>query len=111
MLHACNEEDVMAGEWKPSDYKPRGGWRAMLPGWPALLAALGFVGVMALKVVFLDHDASQAQLSFVLMKIFAAVVAMACVAPHLFSGKAPPAPGSFPTDKHDAPNRVDDRDR
>ena len=89
----------MNDDWRPSQYKPRGGWRAMLPGWRVVLVALGgggFIAVKAIALGGLDRD-----LSFTLMKIVAAIVAFACVAPHLFSGRPPPRPGHFPIERRD----------
>ena len=98
----------MADDWHPSNYKPRGGWRAMLPGWRIVLAALVGAGVIAAKMI--AFDGWRGDLSFNVMKIVAAIVAMAFVAPHLFSGKPPPKPGEFPTERNDERVRaVDDR--
>ena len=75
----------MADDWRPSNHKPRGGWCALPPGW-------------------------RGDLSFNLMKVGVAIVAMAIVAPHLFSGKPPPRPGEFPTERSDERVRaVDDK--
>ena len=99
----------MATDWKPSDHKPRGGWRAMLPGWRVVLVALAAAGVLAARMI--AHDGWQADdgVSFNLMKIVAALVAMACVAPSLFSGKQPPGPGQFPTERRDDGASHDDK--
>ena len=98
----------MADDWRPSNYKPRGGWRAMLPGWRVVLAALVACGAIALKMIV--YDGWRGDVSFNLMKGFVAIVAMALVAPHLFSGKPPPKPGEFPTERGDERVRsVDDR--
>ena len=87
----------MNDDWKPSQYKPRGGWRAMLPGWRVVLAALAFAGVVVVKVIV--FDGWRGDVSFNVMKIAVVIIAMACVAPHLFSGKPPP--GRFPTERDD----------
>ena len=98
----------MADDWRPSQYKPRGGLRAMLPDWRVVLAALVAAGAIGAKMFF--YDDGRHDFSFNLMKGLAAVVAMACVAPHLFSGKPPPKPGEFPTEPHDERVRaVDDK--
>jgi hypothetical protein len=97
----------MADDWRPSNYKPRGGWRAMLPGWRVVLAVLVACGAIAVKVIVVDGW--RGDLSFNLMKILAVIVAMALVAPRLFSGKPAPKPGEFPTERNDARVRsVDD---
>ena len=87
----------MNDDWRPSQYKPRGGWRAMLPDWRVGLAALVFAGVVAVKVIV--FDGWRGDVSFNVTKIAVVIVAMACVTPHLFSGKAPP--GQFPTERDD----------
>ncbi len=98
----------MTDDWRPSNYKPRGGWRATLPGWRVVLAALVACGAIAVKMIVLDGW--RGDVSFNLMKIIAAIVAMALVAPHLFSGKPPPEPGQFPTERSDERVRsVDDQ--
>ena len=98
----------MADDWRPSQYKPRGGWRAMLPNWRVVLAA--GVGAGAIAGHMILHDGWDRDVSFNLMKIVAAIVAMAFVAPHLFSGKPPPKLGQFPTERSDERIRaVDDR--
>ena len=96
----------MNDDWKPSHYKPRGGWRAMLPGWRMVLVALAGAGAIAVKMVV--FDGWRGELSFNVMKIAVAIVAMACVAPHLFSGRPPP--GRFPTERKDDVVRRNDID-
>ena len=98
----------MADEWRPSNYKMRGGWRALLPGWRVALAALVGAGAIGAKMIWFDGWSGD--LSFNLMKIGVAIVAAAIVAPHLFSGKPPPRPGEFPTQRNDERVRaVDDK--
>jgi len=98
----------MANDWRPSDYKPRGGWRAMLPGWRVWLVALAAAGFIGVRMVALNGW--NGDTSFNLMKIGVAIVAAACVAPQLFSGKAPPRPGEFPTERNERPTARKDRE-
>ena len=89
----------MSDDWRPSHYKPRGGWRAMLPGWRVLLAILAGGTAVAVKVVAFDGWGPDT--SFNLMKIGVAIVAVACVAPHLLTNRPPPRPGHFSVDDDD----------
>ncbi len=98
----------MADDWRPSNYRPRGGWRALLPGWRVPLAAVVAGGAIAVKLVV--FDGWRGDVSFNLMKVGVAIVAMAIIAPHLFSAKPPPRPGEFPTERSDERVRaVDDK--
>ena len=87
----------MNDDWKPSQYKPRGGWRATLPGGRMLVAVPWFAGVVAVKLIV--HDQWSRDLSFDVMMVSVVVVAMACVAPHRIFGK--PSPDPFPTERRD----------
>jgi hypothetical protein len=99
----------VADDWRPSQYKPRGGWRAMLPDWRVALTALAVAAAIATKFFF--YDSSSHDVSFKLMTGLVAVGAMACVAPHRFSAKPSPKPGQFPTERNDERTRtVDDKD-
>ena len=99
----------MNDDWRPSNYKPRGGWRAMLPGWRVVLVALVAAGVFVARMLAHDVWESGEGVSFNVMKIVAGLVAMACVAPSLFSGKRPPGPGQFPTERRDDGAPHDDK--
>jgi hypothetical protein len=90
----------MSSDWKPSNHRPAGVWRGLVPGRRTLRAALAGAGSLAVLTVAFNGWSSD--LSFNLMNIGAAILAAACVAPHLFSAKPAPRPGRFPT------GRVDD---
>ena len=89
----------MSDDWRPSHFKPRGGWRALLPDWRVLLAVLAGAAALAVKVIVFDGWGPDT--SFNLMKIGVTIVAAACVAPHLLTRKPPPRPGHFPVDNTD----------
>ena len=81
----------MSDDWRPSHHKPRGGLRALLPDWRVLRTILIRSAVIAVACIVVhgwDRD-----ISFNLMKIGAAIAAVACVAPRMLTGRAPSRPG------------------
>ncbi len=74
----------MTDDWKPADYKPRGGWRAMLPSGPALLALL--VSIAAIAGLWIFEQGTDGNWTFTAAKVLAVVIALACVAPQRLRG-------------------------
>ena len=99
----------MSNDWRPSHYKPRGGWRASLPRLGVVLVALVAAACLGFRMFFLAGSGEE--LSFKVMVAIVGVIAMACVAPQNFGSGRPRKPGEFPTERNDQALRADDDEK